>query len=816
MAGHWRRLAALLLAAACSSDATAPDPSPADPEPEPSGLSGRAGVAGASNRAPEAVGGGIPAQHLPGPGAAVVVDVSAYFADPDGDTLAFAASSSDTAVVSAVVDGDTLRMTGGGTGGAGAVAVAATDPSGLSAVAAVAVTVNRAPEAVGGGIPAQRLPGPGAAAAVDVSAYFADPDGDALAFAASSADTAVVSAAVDGDTLRLTGGSAGGAGAVVVTASDPDGLSARAVFAVEVADIDERAALAALYEATDGQNWRNNGNWLTDAPLGEWHGVTVDADGRVESLDLRDNGLGGPIPPELGNLTSLETLHLGISLEVCLTWPSCPDMDWGSRGELNYLTGPIPPELGGLASLRTLDLSGNVLRGSIPPELGGLASLETLILRGNISGKGLTGPIPPELGDLASLKTLDLSWNGLDGPIPPELGNLASLETLHLGRNVSITPYRSELGGLTGSIPPELGNLARLRSLDLENNNLTGPIPPELGGLASLERLDLGANGLTGPIPPELGDLASLKWLDLGRNELTGPIPLELGNLASLETLDLDRNEGLTGPLPNSFSQLRLRWLSARGTLLCVPWDDEALQSWLSDLGGPGIESGPRGTGVAPTCDVVALAALYHATDGPNWTNPNWHRPGNRNWLTDAPLWEWHGVIATRPVPGRGLRVTGLNLVSRDLTGPIPPELGDLARLQTLNLSGNDSLTGPIPPELGNFTSLVRLDLRSTGLTGPIPPELGNLASLETLDLRRNRELTGPLPSSLTQLRRLRVLRAEGTGLCAPTDEAFQSWLRTVPRREVANCAAAAMAGERFREAVEVRIMPVPVPEPRR
>ena len=283
-----------------------------------------------------------------------------------------------------------------------------------------------------------------------------------------------------------------------------------------------------------------------------------------------------------------------------------------------------------------------------------------------------------------------------------------------------------------------------------------------------------------------------------------------MGNLASLETLDLERNEGLTGPLPNSFSQLRLRWLSARGTLLCVPWDDEALQSWLSDLGGPGIESGPRGTGVAPTCDVVTLAALYHATDGPNWWN-------NEGWLTDVPFWEWFGVIVTRPVPGRGLRVTGLALGG--LTGSIPPELGDLARLQTLDLIGDigaESLTGPIPLELGNLTWLVRLNLSGNDLSGSVPPELGNLTSLETLDLRRNRGLSGPLPSSLTQLRRLRALRAEGTGLCAPTDEAFQSWLRTVPRREVANCAAAAMAGERFREAVEVRIVPVPVPEPRR
>ena len=35
--------------------------------------------------------------------------------------------------------------------------------------------------------------------------------------------------------------------------------------------------------------------------------------------------------------------------------------------------------------------------------------------------------------------------------------------------------------------------------------------------------------------------------------------------------------------------------------------------------------------------------------------------------------------------------------------------------------------------------------LGSNGLTGPIPPELGSLASLESMDLSSN-ELTGPIP----------------------------------------------------------------------
>ena len=55
----------------------------------------------------------------------------------------------------------------------------------------------------------------------------------------------------------------------------------------------DRDALVTLYNATSGDNWANNGNWLSNAPMGEWHGVTTDSDGRVTHLDLSFNQLTG-------------------------------------------------------------------------------------------------------------------------------------------------------------------------------------------------------------------------------------------------------------------------------------------------------------------------------------------------------------------------------------------------------------------------------------------------------------------------------------------------------------------------------------------
>ena len=56
----------------------------------------------------------------------------------------------------------------------------------------------------------------------------------------------------------------------------------------------DREILVELYNETYGPNWIYDDNWLTDAPLGEWHGVTTDAGGRVTLLYLNENDLSGP------------------------------------------------------------------------------------------------------------------------------------------------------------------------------------------------------------------------------------------------------------------------------------------------------------------------------------------------------------------------------------------------------------------------------------------------------------------------------------------------------------------------------------------
>ena len=317
---------------------------------------------------------------------------------------------------------------------------------------------------------------------------------------------------------------------------------------VNCTPVAEREALIAFYKAADGPNWSRNGNWLTNVPIGEWDGVTVDSAGHVVELRLGFNSLKGAVPPALGSLPNLRWLEL--------------QGNWA-------LTGPIPAEFFDLSQLRVLALYRVGLAGPLPPEIGMLTKLTRLDLRAS----GLGGPIPAELGELVNLVELHLSGNDFVGGIPPELGKLASLRTLSLYDN-----------DLKGEIPPELGNLTNLQTLDIERNQLTGIIPGELGNLVDLELLWISDNKLTGAIPPAFGNMGRATRMYLHGNELIGSLPPEMGGLTELRQLWLGNNAGLSGPLPVELKTLReLDTFKAGGTGLCIPADAE-LMAWLDGV----------------------------------------------------------------------------------------------------------------------------------------------------------------------------------------------------------------------------------------
>ena len=518
----------------------------------------------------------------------------------------------------------------------------------------------------------------------------------------------------------------------------------------------ERAALIALYNATNGTHWHEQRNWNTPGSIRNWQGVSTNSAGLVTELSLSDNDLSGTLPPELGDLTHLRQLVLDENQLSGSIPPELGDLPQLRRLVLdaNELMGPIPPELGRLSQLTMLDLSKNSLSGTIPSELGSLSRLDSLLLHRN----ELTGPIPAELANLGSLRRLLLALNQLTGPVPPELGELANLTYLSISRNEltgTIPPELAKLSAirilsvsrnnLTGTIPPELGNLATLEGLYLYENQLTGEIPVSLGNLSNLETLWIHDNGLSGPLIEELSNLSALHDLRAADNELSGELPQDLGNLQAFSRLELAGNRGLTGLLPRSMIDLGfLQILSYGATGLCAQIDDE-FQEWLRT-----IPDGNR-----TDCDVaqverLALTGLHDVTGGSSWANRG-------AWGTDAPLGDWHGVAT------------------------------EDGRVVELALPGN-GLSGAVPAEIANLTELTVVDLTGNDLSGAVPSAVAGLQELAELRVGLNTGLEGALPFALRQLERVRVLLYDGTGLCASPSPDFQAWYAAIEQTGGAIC----------------------------
>ena len=175
--------------------------------------------------------------------------------------------------------------------------------------------------------------------------------------------------------------------------------------------IQDYRAMQLLADALTGDPWD------MEAPLRQWHGVTLSSEGCVEIIEMIAKNIVGTIPDS---------------------------------------------SLGRLSCVMTIDLTGNLISGPIPADIGNLEFLEYLYLSDN----EFSGTIPIELGGLSNLSSLRLNHNQLTGEIPTQIGNLHNLGELFLGNNA-----------LTGPIPESFHNLIQLFGLDLSRNQLSGKLP---------------------------------------------------------------------------------------------------------------------------------------------------------------------------------------------------------------------------------------------------------------------------------------------------------------------------------------------------
>lgn len=187
---------------------------------------------------------------------------------------------------------------------------------------------------------------------------------------------------------------------------------------------EDREALIAFYNSTNGENWNNNTNWGSDKPLNEWYGIVTNHTGEVIELRfLEENNIKGQIPAELFDIVNLQSIYL-----------------WNQSN----LSGEIPTEIGNLKYLSVLSIVYTKLEGQIPSSIGHIASLTGIFLKNNL----LSGKLPNELGNLTYLTSFDISNNNIGGELPKELAKLTRLVLSPDGFNISNNRF-------TGKFPDE-------------------------------------------------------------------------------------------------------------------------------------------------------------------------------------------------------------------------------------------------------------------------------------------------------------------------------------------------------------------------
>ncbi len=206
----------------------------------------------------------------------------------------------------------------------------------------------------------------------------------------------------------------------------------------------DRLALIALYNSTNGAGWTNKTGWSVPGTVGDnpcsWYGITCNTPfggvSRVHTVNLDNNNVSGPLPVEIGNLTELHIL----------------------RFRNNGITS-IPSTIGNLKKVYILLLDSNNITGGITPELGDMTGLKQLGLASN----SLSGTIPDNLYSLQLIESIDLNNNQLTGTISPLINNHSFLEWFGVADNK-----------LSGNFPLINGpSLPKLRSIEMYSNYYT-------------------------------------------------------------------------------------------------------------------------------------------------------------------------------------------------------------------------------------------------------------------------------------------------------------------------------------------------------
>ena len=653
------------------------------------------------------------------------VDAASYFTEPDGETLAYSATSSPPSVASVSVAGSTVTVTALAKGTAN-VTVTATDPGGLSATQTFQATVpNRAPEA-GDPIPDMEV-FVGDSEEVDASDHFTDPDGDRLTYEARSSRSGVATVSVSGSTV-IVEAVAQGSARVTVTASDPEGLDARQTFEVTVPNrapvsvgtipemevdpgTEETVDVSVYFTDPDGDRLTYGASSSRSSTArvsvsGSTVTVTGVAKGTATvTVTARDPAgstarqtfevtVRNRAPKPVGTIADREVEAEDTEVVNVAAYFTDPDGD-----RLTYTAESSRPA--------TAQVSAS---GSVVTVTGVARGIATVTVTAR---------------DPEGLAAEQLFLVTVPNRAPEAVGTIADREVgAEDEEDVDVAAYFRD---------PDGDRLA----FTAESSSRDNAWVSVSGSTVTLTAVAQGTADITVTARDPEGASAVQTFEVTVANRAPVPVgTIPDRELSADDTEDVDVDAYFTDPDGDRLtytaesSRPSTARVSVSGSVVTVRGVAKGAATVTVTARDPGGLTARQTFEVTVTVtspDRAVLEELYDSLGGSGWTT-------NAHWKTDADLDRWFGVTT----------------------------------------NGNERV--------------VRLELPDNGLSGLIPASIGRMGALETLDLDSNR-LAGALTEPMTALTNLRELWAGGTGLCAPADNPkIRAWLDRIPRKRIDSC----------------------------
>ena len=294
-------------------------------------------------------------------------------------------------------------------------------------------------------------------------------------------------------------------------------------------------ALRQIWDAMDGRHWSFHGqeapgsNWVftladgSPRPLSAWvhqPGVTVNASGRVISLNLGVFNPMGDVPDAIGQLTALERLYLGEHTdEVYYTLEGVDDVHYTISPYLLSKTTDVREHRMEIARERSLlrslaKESSALMSPRTAQQISQMKFASVSHITGSYDPANRITGISEKIGELTNLTELYIA-NSLITKLPEAMGKLTNVTDLELYNN----PF-TELDGDVFKGMQYLTSVNIDRLFNLPEDQLLAALDKMCDYCPKVQLLYLCNLKLT-KLPSKLNHLTDLRLLDVSHNKVT-------------------------------------------------------------------------------------------------------------------------------------------------------------------------------------------------------------------------------------------------------------------------------------------------------